>query len=284
MPKRNFDEWLATFRESISDYGYYTNFDNVYRNANEYRVELNILNSLIGSKDIEKEFLSLLEQYPNVLKAVPILLAKRESEIFCMDKKGSFTYNFKDKNLSNKQYAYFMKETGLFDLLASHLVANLYDYVLGVNTGLDSNGRKNRGGHLMEDLVENYIKSLELEYHKEMWSDEVEDKYHINLSPMTNNGLSHKRFDFVVKGNSGMIYGIECNFYSSQGSKLNETARSYKMIAEECKTIKGFKFVWFTDGKGWDSASNNLRETFDVLETLYNIKELESGVVFEVFR
>lgn len=284
MSKRDFKEWLSLFKDSISDYNYYTDFKNVYENANKYKIELNILNSLIGSKNIEDDFLNMIEKYPNVLSAIPILIAKRESEIFCMDNKGSFIYDFKDKNLSNKQYAYFMKETGLFDLISNHLISNLYDYVLGVNTGLDSNGRKNRGGHLMENIVESYIKPLKLEYYKEMWSDEVEQKFKINLSPMTNNGQAHKRFDYVVKGPSGTIYGIECNFYTSQGSKLNETARSYKMLAEESKKINGFKFVWFTDGKGWDSAVNNLKETFDVLDNIYNINELESGIAKLLFK
>lgn len=284
MSKRNFKDWLSSFRDSISNYKYYTDFNNVYKNANKYKVELNILNSLIGSKDIQNDFLNLIKDYPNVLRAIPTLIAKRESEIFCMDKTGSFTYNFKNRNLSVKQYSYFMKETGLFDLISNHLVANLYDYVLGINTGLDSNGRKNRGGHLMEELVESYIKPLKLEYYKEMWSDEVEKKFKINLSPMTNNGQARKRFDYVVKGKSGTIYGIECNFYSTQGSKLNETARSYKMIAKECKKIKRFKFIWFTDGKGWSTAANNLKETFDVLDDIYNIKELESGIAKKIIK
>ena len=106
----------------------------------------------------------------------------------------------------------------------------------------------------------------------------------LDLSKMTNNGEAHKRFDFVVKGKSGMAYGIECNFYTSQGSKLNETARSYKMIAEECKSIKGFTFVWFTDGKGWNSAKNNLKETFDVLKDIYCINEIENGIMKEVLK
>jgi len=277
--KRNFNEWLKTFRKSICDYKYYTCFENVYKNTNDYKVELNILNSLIGSKNIESDFAKLLNDYPNVLKAIPILLAKRESEIYCVDDKGSFTYNFTRKNVSDKQYAYFMKETGLFDLISNHLIANLYDYVLGVNTGLDSNGRKNRGGDLMENLVESYIKESKLEYYKEMNLSEVENKFGLNLSSISNNGQTTKRFDFVVIGKSGTVYGIECNFYSGGGSKLNETARSYKMIAEESKEIEGFKFVWFTDGQGWISARHNLEETFDVLDNLYNIKELEDGII-----
>ena len=76
-----------------------------------------------------------------------------------------------------------------------------------------------------------------------------------------------------------MIYGIETNFYASGGSKLNETARSYKTIALETGHHPDFKFVWITDGRGWNSARNNLKETFDVLEDLYNIQDLDEGII-----
>ena len=75
-----------------------------------------------------------------------------------------------------------------------------------------------------------------------------------------------------------MIYGIETNFYAGGGSKLNETARSYKQIAQEAETIQGFSFIWVTDGKGWQGARHNLEETFDILDTIYSIKDLENGV------
>lgn len=275
---RDFNSWLNTFRGSISDYKYYTDFNNVYRNTDSVKVELHILNSLIGSRNIEQEFKTLLRQYPNVLKAVPILLAKRESEIFCMDKNGSFTYNFARMNLSVDQYCYFMRQTGLFDLMEHHLVANLYDYCLGVNTGLDSNGRKNRGGHLMEDLCEEFIKSTGMIYGKEVYLSEIERKTGLNLSAISGDGNATKRFDFVLYGRT-TTYVVECNFYASGGSKLNETARSYEKLATEAATIPNFKFVWLTDGAGWRSAKGNLKKTFDVLPTIYNIAELEAGVL-----
>ena len=87
-----------------------------------------------------------------------------------------------------------------------------------------------------------------------------------------------KRWDFVVKTDN-CIYLIETNFYGSGGSKLNETARSYKTIATEMKNVKGAKFVWFTDGLWWMSARNNLKETFDVLDDIYCIKELEDNIL-----
>lgn len=281
--KRNFVEWLGTFKDNISDYKYYINFDKVYKNVEENKVEFNMLNSLLGSKNIEEDFINLVTKYPEVLKCIPILLAVRNMEIPAMDEEGAFIYNFKKMNQSLEQYIVFMKKTGLFDLLANRGVTNIIDFVLGVETGLDSNGRKNRGGHLMEDLIEGYLKSEGVEYYKEMYLKDVEEKWGVNLSSLSNNGKSAKRFDFVVKTNN-MIYGIETNFYTSGGSKLNETARSYKMIAEESKNIEGFKFVWFTDGKGWTSAKKNLEETFDVLDSMYNINDVENGVMKELFK
>jgi type II restriction enzyme len=283
---RNFTEWLARFKSSISDYGYYVDFAKVHRNIDLIKVELNILNSLIGSKDIEAEFEALVSRYPETMKCIPLLLAVRGSEIYAIDGDGEFLFSFRKMNYSPDQYKMFMRKTGLFDLMAKHIIANLVDYATGVETGLDSNGRKNRGGHLMENLVESYLRKSGLiqgvSYFKEMTIAEIEAKWCIDLSELSNQGKAVKRFDFVVKTPSA-IYGIETNFYASGGSKLNETARSYKTIALEAKQIDDFKFVWFTDGQGWKSARNNLEETFDVMEHIYSITDLENGVMCKLF-
>lgn len=280
--KRNFNEWLGEFRESIADYGYYIDFPKIHKNVDAIKVELNILNALVGSQNIEQEFGDLIAKYPETLKCIPILLAVRSNEIYAIDEDGEYNYNFSKMNYSAEQYKVFMRKTGLFDLIANHIISNLVDYTTGVETGLDSNGRKNRGGHLMENLVEGYIQKAGYvkgkDYFKEMNLSEIESKWNINLSAISNQGKAEKRFDFVIKTDSN-IYGIETNFYGSGGSKLNETARSYKTLALEAKTIDGFKFAWFTDGKGWNSARNNLEETFDVLDDVYNINDLESGVI-----
>ncbi len=282
MNTRNFEEWFATFRESISSYNYYTDFEKIYKNAEKLRIEINILNSLIGDKNIERDFGEILDKYPQCLKAIPILLAIRKSEIYCEDPAGSVNYNFKKLTQTKEQYKYFMRETGLFDMLQNHIINNLYDYVLGIEVGLDSNGRKGRGGDCMENLVEQYIIGAGVEYKKEMYLSAVEKEYNIDLSPISAQGTSTKRWDYVVKTDS-CIYAIETNFYASNGSKLNETARSYKMIAEEAKEIPGFKFVWITDGNGWCSAKHNLKETFDVLENIYNINDMKNGALKRLF-
>lgn len=284
---RDFNEWLSKFRSSISDYGYYIDFDKVHRNVDAIKVELNILNSLIGAENIEDKFEQIVVRYPETLKCIPILLAVRGREIYAIDADGEFTYNFRNPNYNIEQYKIFMRKTGLFNLIKKRIISNLIDYVTGVETGLDSNGRKNRGGHLMENLVEAYLQKAGFvkddTYFKEMYVSEIQNKWNIDLSNLSNQGKTEKRFDFVVKTDNG-VYGIETNFYTSSGSKLNETARSYKTLAVEAKEIKGFTFVWFTDGRGWLSARNNLEETFDLLEHVYSIDDMENGIMSRIFK
>lgn len=279
MANRDFNTWLSTMKDSVATWTYYTDFEKVYENVQKIKVELNILNSLIGSKNIEDEFKSIVKRYPNVLVVVPILLAKREAEIKVQDADGSYVFNFVNMNYTVEQYSLFMRNSGLFDLLQNHIINNLVDYVLGVEVGMDTNGRKNRTGHVMEDLVESYLIKAGLvkgkTYFKEMYASEVEKKFNLDLSKISNDGKAEKRFDFVFVGALGTVFACECNFYGSSGSKLNETARSYKTLAIESKGIDGFQFVWFTDGIGWNSAKHNLEETFDVLDNLYNLNDLE---------
>lgn len=279
---RNFNEWLSKFKTSISNYTYYVDFEKIYKNVDKVKVELNILNSLIGSKNIEEEFQNILIKYPETLECIPLLLAVRSREIFVKDEINEYLFKFDKMVYSMKDYIRFMRESGLFDLLQNHIINNLYDYVLGIEVGLDSNGRKNRGGHLMENLVESYIIKAgykkDVNYFKEMYLKDIEKKWKLDLSAMSGNNVSTKRFDFVLKADN-QVYVIETNFYSSGGSKLNETARSYKMLAQESKKVEGVTFILFTDGTGWNSARKNLEETFNELETMYNIDDLEHGVL-----
>ena len=289
---RNFQEWLDSFRSSIATYDYYVDFPKIYKNIDDIRVELNILNALIGSQNIEEEFARIVTKYPEVLKCIPLLLAVRSREIEISDEQGLRIYRFDRLSLGMQDYVMFMRKSGLFNLLQNHLINNLVDYVTGIETGLDSNGRKNRGGYLMESIVESYLSKAGIvkqndnaskSYYPEMYISDIQKKWGIDLSAISNEGKTEKRFDFVVK-TPLQIYGIETNFYKGRGSKLNETARSYKTLALEAKTVPGFSFVWFTDGKGWHSASHNLEETFDVLPYLYNIYDMEAGIMETLFK
>lgn len=284
--QRNFNEWLSKFKTSISDYKYYVDFEKIYKNVDKVKVELNILNSLIGSKNIEEDFKNIILKYPDTLSCIPLLLAVRSREIFVKEEINEYLFRFDKIAYSMDDYIRFMKESGLFDLLQNHIINNLYDYALGIEVGLDSNGRKNRGGHLMENLVESYIKKAgfvkDKTYFKELTTDKMKEMFNIDIlsyisDESLNKTIAKKRFDFVIVKNNH-YYLIETNFYASSGSKLNETARSYKMLARELSNIKEVTFIWVTDGTGWKDAKGNLQETFNELDTLYNINDLENGV------
>ena len=181
MDKRNFEEWLKTFTDSVATWGYYTDFEKVYKHVNELKIELNILNSLIGSNNIEQDFRNIVSKYPETLKCIPILLAKREAEILIRTSEKEYNFNFRKMNYSVDEYVEFMDRNGLFDLLKNHLVNNLVDYLTGVEVGLDSNARKNRTGHTMENLVEQYIIQAGFiknsTYFKEMYKTDIEKKW-----------------------------------------------------------------------------------------------------------
>ncbi len=282
MERRDFNKWLSNFKSTIYGYDYYVDFSKTYINIKKIKVELNIMNSLIGSKNVERDFDLLLYKYPEVISCIPILIGVRLRDIKnnfeILDDLEILSYDFLNGTNTPEEYKTFMRETGLFDLIANHLVNNLMDYVLGVEVGLDSNGRKNRGGRIMENLIENKLKEMKCEYTSQMKIPEIQKKYGLDLSALSNFGKTVKQFDFVVK-TKDQVYGIEVNYYSGGGSKLNETARSYKMLTEESRNVKGFTFVWITDGKGWKTARNNLEETFDVLETLYCLDDIENGAL-----
>ena len=283
---RNFDEWLKTFTDNISNYKYFVDYEAIYKNVDLYKVELNMLNALIGSKNIENEFEEILKKYPEVLKCIPILLAVRQHQITVLnDDEEKLEYDFNKMNYSIEQYKVFMRETGLFDLIQNHIVNNIYDYVLGVETGLNANARKNHGGRLMEDIVEKYIRNSGfnkgITYYKDMYLRNIESKWNINISNIDNNSQT-KRFDFVVKTEK-YIYLIETNYFSSGGSKLSEIARDFKMIAEKTEKIDGIKFVWFTDGNGWNYSKASLKEAFESMH-VYNINDIKNGIMKEIFK
>ena len=298
MAYRDFNDWFNTFRNSIADYNF-VDFDKVYKNVNDIKVELNILNTLISSKNIESDFEDLVKKYPEVLKCIPSLLAVRAGEIYAVDKEGAYTYNFKEQNLSVDQYKIFMRKTGLFDLMENHIISNLVDYVTGVEIGLDSTVRKNKADLLMKNLVEDYIVKAGFikneNYFKEMHIFDIVERWGINLRTTSsqrtipNNedffdkAMAEKTFNFVVMTRD-MIYGIDANFFTSKGSKLNGTVQSNKDLAREADEIDGFTFVWITDGKGWTGARGKLEEAFDSIENLYNINDLEKGIIKEIFR
>ena len=169
-----FEKITSSFKTKITQWNYFVNWDKVLRNVEPIETELNILNTLIGKENLRKETITLIKKYPEVVTAFPILLAIRDKSIDILIDTKNFIYrnfNFKQKELSSEQIndlSDYILKSGFGEILKDRKIKNLVDYVTGVEVGLDSNGRKNRGGKLMEDLVEEFIletaSELDLKY------------------------------------------------------------------------------------------------------------------------
>ena len=164
----------------------------------------------------------------------------------------------------------FLNDTGLGSIFQSRKIKDLSDYVFGIETGLDTNARKNRSGHVMEKMVADILNNNGIIFRQEVYSTEWPDLQQVL-------GDDEKRFDFVVCTKK-RTYLIEVNFYSGGGSKLNEVARSYSDIAPKVNSVEGFEFVWITDGIGWRSAKNKLQEAYNIIPSVYNLTNINEFI------
>lgn len=287
---KNDDELFAhitsTFKNKITTWEYFVNWQKVLRNVGSIEVELNILNYLIGKKNLEKEAIGLIKNYPNVIKAFPFLIALRENSIEVLVNVEQFItqkYDFRERALTNeeiKNLASFVLKSGFEALLRDEKLKNLVDYVTGVEVGLDSNGRKNRGGEMMEKICEVFIKDtctkLGLEYLRQANAKAMEAKWGIKIKV----DKSSRIIDFVIN-KKGKLFFIEVNFYGGGGSKLKSTATEYVGMYRTYKA-QGIEFIWVTDGNGWHSTLRPLREYFDKSDYLLNIKLLREDMLTRI--
>lgn len=293
--KRDFEDIIKSLKKSITPADYFVDYPKIYFNIKDYEVHLNILNTLIGKDNIEDEFIELVSQYPEVMRSIPILLATHEHKfniinVPCVEvlnniRNGEYNffdeqyicYDFNKLNHSIEDYANFLKKSGLLELLQNRKIKNLVDYVIGIEVGLDSNSRKNRSGKIMEDIVEEFFKVSGIEYYKQIKYEEIDEKFGTNFCSI---GKATKKFDFVFKSkNNNDLIVMEVNCYGTQGSKPNETAKGYIELNNKVKGIQGAKFVWITDGNGWNRSKLNLEDAYDNIEHLYTIKDLENNIL-----
>ena len=293
--KRSFDDLMKSLKRSITPADFYVDFPKVYLNVKDYEVHLNILNSLIGKDNIEKEFIELVRTYPEVMKSIPVLLASHDTKfniinvptVVLLDEisKGKYEtfeekyicYDFSELNNDISDYAEFLKQSGLLELLSNRSIKNLVDYAFGIEAGLDSNGRKNRGGKIMESIVEEFLKKSNIDYHKQLKYKDIDDMFGTDLCSI---GKATKKFDFVFKSkNTNKLIVMEVNYYGTQGSKPNETAKSYIELNAKINSINGVQFVWITDGQGWNKSRSNLEDAYDEIEHLYTIEDLQNNIL-----
>ncbi|MFH1538002.1 MAG: type II restriction endonuclease [bacterium] len=277
---------LDTLKTKINGWDYFVNWIKVFGNIDEIEVDLNILNYLIGKEDIETKFAELLKKHPQIFHLIPILIACREKDFKILSeyRNGSFDYfsfSFHDcEKLSDEQIksaVTFARSVGFLDLLKEKRLKNIVDYVIGVEVGLDSNGRKNRSGTTMEAIVEFFINDIcsknRFEYMTQATSKKIHDKWGFKLSV----DKSSRSIDFAVN-NRGALYLIETNFYGGSGSKLKSTAGEY-MTLHNLLTESGHKFLWITDGIGWIPTRRPLEETFNHIDYILNLEMITKGLL-----
>lgn len=282
-----FQQITSSFKnKGITLWSYFVNWEKVHKSIKPIEKELNLLNVLIGKENIEQEVFELIKEYPQVIKAFPFLIAFRSNSIAILTDETNFIY--KDYSFHNRiltdadceDLAVFFMQSGLGDLMKDKKVKNLVDYVTGVEVGLDSNGRKNRGGTLMENIVEKFVakacEDLGLEYMVQANAKKIKDKWNIDVEV----DKSSRNLDFAVNRN-GQLFFIECNFYGGGGSKLKSTATEYVNMNAFWNAQK-IIFIWVTDGAGWKSTLKPLREYFDKADYLLNLEMLKNDLLKEL--
>lgn len=284
-----FEYLIDSLKIKITKWDYFVNWSKVIGNIEKLEVELNILNYLIGKENIESEFKALITKYPNVIKTIPILIASRDKSFKILNNFGYDEFEYRDFSFKIKsKYSaedienavVFASKSGFLDLLSSKRIKNIVDYVVGVEVGLDTNGRKNRTGTMMEGIVKFFIDDIcdryGFSYIEQATSSKIKELWDIDLSVDKTN----RRIDFAIN-NGENLYLIETNFYGGGGSKLKSTAGEYKTLFDYL-TNDGHKFIWVTDGIGWSKTRAPLRETFNYIDYILNLEMLSKRILEDI--
>lgn len=287
--KRKFSTWLSTMRETLYGFSDYVDFDKAQKNTLEMRHSIACMSSLIGEADIEKKFLDLAREHQEIKLCVPYILAKREKSgkgavIPVLDKDNVVKYfSFSPQSiLSDEDCAYFLRETGIFDLLKNRKISNLSDYIFGVEVGLDTHARKNRTGKLMETAVEKELQRCKVSYSAQVSRSQGSIIESLDKKTKDKIFSASKKYDFVVSV-AGELYFIETNFYSRGGSKPSTISRLYNKISSVFASLNNIHFVWITDGPGWNAEKGDLEKAYKHMPHLYNLSDIENGTFAQLF-
>ena len=265
-----FELFMSQLQETNQTLDFFCDFDKISQNVDEIKLSLCMLNSLIGSTDMRKSVETIWNRDKSAFNVMDILIAVRsEGKKKVLNNLGeSIVLDSLFESIDGVME--FLDNTGLTEIFKSKKINDLVDYVFGIETGLDSNARKNRSGHVMESMVAHIFDKNGISYRQEVYSSDWPDITKVL-------GDDEKRFDFVVE-TTNKTYLMEVNFYSGGGSKLNEVARSYSDIAPKINSVPGFEFVWITDGIGWQSARNKLQEAYSIIPSIYNLTDIKDFI------
>ena len=265
---KDFNIFMSQLQETNQTLDFFCDFDKISQNVEDIKLSLCMLNSLVGATDMRKAVDTIWKRDKSAFNVMDILIAVRsEGKKKVLNSLGECVV-LDTLFTSVDGVMEYLDDTGLTEVLQQQKIKDLVDYVFGIETGRDTNARKNRSGHLMEGMVARIFDNAGIDYRQEVYSSEWP-----SISEVL--GDDEKRFDFVVESHD-ITYLIEVNFYSSGGSKLNEVARSYSDIAPKINSVPGFEFVWITDGIGWKSAKNKLQEAYSIIPSIYNLTNIKT--------
>lgn len=262
---KDFNLFMSQLQETNQTLDFFCDFDKISANVSDVEMSLNTLNYLIGKVDLKRGVAEIWQRDPKVFEVLGILIAVRDEGKKPVVDAGGNVVLMKSYFESAAKVTEFLQGTGLAEIFQSRRIKNLVDYVFGIETGLDTNARKNRSGQIMEGTVAHILSENGIRFRQEVYSSEFPE-----LSVL---GTDEKRFDFYVEM-PAKKYLIEVNFYSGGGSKLNEVARAYTELAPKVNSVDGFEFVWITDGIGWKSARNKLEEAYNTIPSVYNLTNI----------
>lgn len=281
-----------TFGDAVRQWSFFVNWDKVFRNTREQEIYLNLWNVLIGKPDFEGEFRAVVTRYPEMVLALPSLIVRngahdRVFDVLTEPERGPLgVTRFDFSSPANtpervEQALDFVTNTGLIRIFQKDGVKNVVDYLLGVEAGIDSNGRKNRSGSAMEDLIEQLLVQLSAElpgshYLAQAHEGRIKEVFGLDVSL----GEGRRIYDFAFWTGRKLLL-IEVNIYGGGGSKLKATAGEFIDLQAKLRGKPG-TLVWITDGQGWKSTRGPLHDAFLKIDHIFNLHLLWRGALAQV--
>jgi type II restriction enzyme len=284
------NKFYDTLIDTNRGYNFFVDWSKVKRNVEKYKIEFNILNTLIGSKEFDSDLRKILTEYPQVLPAIPILLAVRGSKFkvvkdFIDDNSDTVTYDFRKRKLSSEEInaiIEFFHKTGLKRFFLEMSSKSIQDYATGVEVGMDTNARKNRSGTAMEMVLKPIIEEITAKQ-KSSYTVLFQKQFKYlerNFNIKVNSSIRNRKADFIIIKDKNKVINIEVNFFSGSGSKPQEIVDSYIERQNELRE-NGFEFIWITDGVGWKEQKNQIEKGFTKIDYLLNLHFVRMGLLEE---
>lgn len=295
--EQKFNQFMASRVKTNRTPAYWVDWQKVRKHVAKYRSKLTKLDCLVGSPNIVSKAKIVFTKEPDLLTVIPLLLGTRDMQLSVLvnDPKNyqAYTLDFANPDLKQlDKYLDFIQQTGLFDIMANTIKEPLVNFAYGIEVGLDTNARKNRSGFQNEAILADNLTLIKKEHPTWQVTTQVS-----GAEIKTNWGITvPEQLDHKHKGGriyDGAIYNpetnkvtiIETNIYCSNGSKMKAVAGEFSNVFLYLKkhdTKKQVNYVWITDGCGWNTAKNPLREAFNVIPNIFNLKMVKQGYLTAV--